>query len=205
MSLNQMDHMKKMMQTQYSVPSQVPNLLGAQSSLYEKEPSTGTNSPFIQRERSFNSLTQLSLLKHHILDTSPVSHTHKPYIMNPHTMSPATLYLPSSTSSETHQNLENPHFLPQNPPSISLASSSESSLLLGDDVTDKYEKENSEDLMKEFFSNLEESSHQSSLDMDAKKGSLTLMELLKLRYLSEELGIPISMKGDNPNVDVSTI
>ncbi|XP_019077683.1 myb family transcription factor PHL6 [Vitis vinifera] len=213
MSLNQMDNLKKVMQTHYSVPSRVPNFLGAESvgeySLYGKESPAGIP-PCIQREQVLNSLAQLSLFKHHILNTSPVSHKPFPmgsYVMNPHAMStqssmfPAALYSPSSTSFETHQHLGNPHFLPQYPPCVSPANSSESPLLLGDDVADKYDKENSGDLMKDFFGIPEESSDQSLQGLDAEKDSLTLMDLLDLRYLSEELDIPVSKKGENPSVD----
>lgn len=216
MSLNQMDNLKKVMQTHYSVPSRVPNFLGAESggeySLYGKESPAGIP-PCIQREQVLNSLAQLTLFKHHILNTSPVSYKPFPmgsYVMNPHAMStqssmfPAALYSPSSTSFETHQHLGNPHFLPQYPPCVSPANSAESPLLLGDDVADKYGKENSEDLMKDFFGIPEESSDQSLQGLDAEKDSLTLMDLLDLRYLSEELDIPVSKKGENPSVDVST-
>ncbi|RVW94073.1 Myb family transcription factor PHL6 [Vitis vinifera] len=185
MSLNQMDNLKKVMQTHYSVPSRVPNFLGAESggeySLYGKESPAGIP-PCIQREQVLNSLAQLALSKHHILNTSPVSHKPFPmgsYVMNPHAMStqssmfPAALYSPSSTSFETHQHLGNPHFLPQYPP----------------------------DLMKDFFGIPEESSDQSLQGLDAEKDSLTLMDLLDLRYLSEELDIPVSKKGENPSVD----
>ena len=134
---------------------------------------------------------QVCVSKYHELNiiTSPG----KSYNLNPHWMLTQSsmfctiFYLSPSASSENYQHIGNPPFLPHPlayNQCISSSNSLESPLLLGGDIADKYDKGFSGLLMK---------------------GSLMVTKLLEVWYLSEELDIPVSKNGENPNLVVRNI
>lgn len=120
-----------------------------------------------------------------------------------------SLYQSSSTSSETSRQLGNLPFLPHpstcNQP-ISAAVSTKSTLLYSGDLSDQYDEEQSEALMKDFL-NLSADSSNGSFHhgFGCSSDSLALTGQLELHFLSDELDIAITDHGENPGLDVSVI
>ncbi|XP_059634545.1 myb family transcription factor PHL6-like isoform X2 [Cornus florida] len=114
------------------------------------------------------------------------------------------LHVSSSTSSETNQQLGNPHFLSHVPAydhSTSVANSSKNPLIVGGDVIDSCDTEISEDSTKKFLDLARESSVGRFDGLSYEEDSLTLIAELDLEYLSEVLDIDISENGENPSVE----
>ncbi|KAH7515228.1 myb family transcription factor PHL6 isoform X1 [Ziziphus jujuba] len=116
-----------------------------------------------------------------------------------------SLYQSSSTSSETSRQLGNLPFLPHpstcNQP-ISAAVSTKSTLLYSGDLSDQYDEEQSEALMKDFL-NLSADSSNGSFHhgFGCSSDSLALTGQLELHFLSDELDIAITDHGENPGLD----
>ncbi|KAJ4964436.1 hypothetical protein NE237_024375 [Protea cynaroides] len=115
-----------------------------------------------------------------------------------------SLYLSSSTSSETNRQLGNLPFLPHPPTcnqSISSVYSSKSPLLLSGDFSEQGDEDSSEYLMKDFLNFPGESSDGDFHGENYANGSLTFTEQMELQMLSEELDIVITGNAKNPRLD----
>lgn len=119
-----------------------------------------------------------------------------------------SLYQSSSSSSETSRQLGNLPFLPHpltcNQP-ISAADSTKSPLLYSGDLSNLYDEEQSEALMKDFLNLSGDSSNGSFHGFSSASDSLALTEQLELQFLSDELDIAITDHGENPRLDVSVL
>lgn len=119
-----------------------------------------------------------------------------------------SLYQSSSSSSETSRQLGNLPFLPLPPTcnqAISAANSTKSPLLYSGDLSNQYDEEQSEALMKDFLNLSAESSNVNFHGLSSTSDSLTLTEQLDLQFLSDELDIAITDHGENPRLDVSLL
>lgn len=119
-----------------------------------------------------------------------------------------SLYLSSSSSSETHRQLGNLPFLPPPPSynqSVSAVDSTKSPLLFSEDIANPYayEEEHSESLMKDFFNLSGDISDGSFHGVTYADDSLALNDHLELQFLSDELDIAVTDQGENPRLDVS--
>ncbi|XP_077238651.1 myb-like HTH transcriptional regulator family protein isoform X2 [Tasmannia lanceolata] len=116
-----------------------------------------------------------------------------------------SLFLSSSTSSDTHQPLSNLPFLPPPPKydqSISAVNSSNSPLLLSGDIGDRRDEGDcSGDLLKNFHNFPENSSDDSFHAENFATNCLAFNEQLELQILSEELHIAMTDNGENPGMD----
>ena len=118
-----------------------------------------------------------------------------------------SLYLSSSTSSETNRQLGNLPFLPHPPKSdqpISDIHSSNPPVPLSESLSNQFSEEHSEYLMMDFLNLSGDASDGSFHDVNYVNGNLTFSEQMELQMLSDELDIAITNNGENPSVDVST-
>ncbi|XP_048318454.1 myb family transcription factor PHL6 isoform X2 [Ziziphus jujuba] len=184
-SITQSEAVKGATQPYCSALSPVHDFLNVQSEsqrLFSSECSSAHPSPFIRAE-------------------SLSSPTH----MQESSIQPQNLYQSSSTSSETSRQLGNLPFLPHpstcNQP-ISAAVSTKSTLLYSGDLSDQYDEEQSEALMKDFL-NLSADSSNGSFHhgFGCSSDSLALTGQLELHFLSDELDIAITDHGENPGLD----
>lgn len=119
-----------------------------------------------------------------------------------------SLYLSSSSSSETHRQLGNLPFLPRPPSynhSVSSVDSTKSPLSFSEGIGNPYEEEHSESLVKDLFNLPGDISDGSFHGVTCTDDSLALNDHLELHFLSDELDIAITDNGENPRVDVSTL
>lgn len=115
-----------------------------------------------------------------------------------------SLYLSSSSSTETHKPLANLPFLPHpsmSYQSISSVHSTKTPSLFSGDSGSLYEEENSEDMMRGFLTL--PASDESFHAMNCESDNLAFSEQLELQFLSDELDIAIADSGENPRLDVS--
>lgn len=114
-----------------------------------------------------------------------------------------SLYLSSSTSTETHRPLGNLPFLPHpsmSYQSISAVHSTKTPFLSGDSSS-LYDEGNSEDMMKGFLNLSSDASDESFHVMNCASDNITFSEQLELQFLSDELDIAIADNGENPRLD----
>ncbi|KAK1274794.1 Protein PHR1-LIKE 1 [Acorus gramineus] len=138
---------------------------------------------------------------------SQVSHPQHPERMYSRSSTFCTdLYLSSSTSSETTRQLGILPFLPHPPKCDQLTSavhSSNSSVLLSDDINDRCnETEFSDDIMKDFLNLSGDASDGSFHGENHARESLVYSEQMDLQILSEQLGINITDNGESPCLDI---
>ncbi|KAJ4844502.1 hypothetical protein Tsubulata_006344 [Turnera subulata] len=115
-----------------------------------------------------------------------------------------SLYLSSSSSSETTRQLGNLPFLPHPPvynQSVSAVDSSKSPPIFSGDIDISYEEENSDALMKDFLNLSGDASEASFHGMSCGREDLSLSEHLDLEFLSDELDIAMTDHGENPRLD----
>ncbi|KAF8400144.1 hypothetical protein HHK36_013440 [Tetracentron sinense] len=162
------------------------------------------SSPSLLRASSFH-LQKLRTTPEQNSSSSYSSHLQYPKSMFSRSSTFCTsLYLSSSTCSETHQQFGNLPFLPHPPTCnqpISDVHSSKSPLLLSGDLSNHCEDDRSEYLLKDFLSLPGDASEGDFHGMNYVSDSLTLTEQLELRILSGELDIAITDNGENPSVD----
>lgn len=118
-----------------------------------------------------------------------------------------SLYQSSSSSSETSRQLGNLPFLPH-PPTYSQSIStvdSKSPLLLIEDVSNQYDDEQSEYLMKDFLTLTGDASDGSFHGIGCGTDTIALTEQLEFQFLTDQLDIAITDNGENPRLDVSTV
>ncbi|CBI18370.3 unnamed protein product, partial [Vitis vinifera] len=114
-----------------------------------------------------------------------------------------SLYLSSSSSTETHRPLGNLPFLPHpsmSYQSISAVHSTKTPFLSGDS-SGLYDEGNSEDMMKGFLNLSSDASDESFHVMNCASDNITFSEQLELQFLSDELDIAIADNGENPRLD----
>lgn len=119
-----------------------------------------------------------------------------------------SLYLSSSSSSETNRQLGNLPFLPHPSTcnqSVSAVDSTKSPPIFGGDVRNPYDEEHSDVLMKDFLNLSGDASEDSLHGMNFASDNLAHTEQLELQFLSDELNIAITDHGENPRLDVSRL
>ncbi|KDP25020.1 hypothetical protein JCGZ_22555 [Jatropha curcas] len=114
-----------------------------------------------------------------------------------------SLYLSSSSSSETCWQLGNLPFLP--PPStcsqpISAVDSTKSPLLYSEDISNPYIEGHPDAHMHDLL-NLSGDPSEGSFHSNCASDNLALTEQLELQFLSDELDIAITDHGENPRID----
>ncbi|XVF74905.1 hypothetical protein PTKIN_Ptkin13bG0147900 [Pterospermum kingtungense] len=115
-----------------------------------------------------------------------------------------SLYLSSSSASETQRQLGNLPFLPHPPTchqSISAVDSSKSPVVFSEDLSNPYNEDNSEVIMKDFLNFSEDACDGGFHDMHCENDNFALTEHLELQFLSDELDIAITDQGENPRLD----
>ncbi|KAB5547450.1 hypothetical protein DKX38_010856 [Salix brachista] len=115
-----------------------------------------------------------------------------------------SLYLSSSSSSETNRQLGNLPFLPHPPTyshSVSATDSTKSPLLFSEDLSNQYDEDLSDAFMKDIFNLSGNASEGSFHGMNDTSDNLELTEQLDLQFLSDELEIAITDHGENPRLD----
>ncbi|KAJ6915681.1 hypothetical protein NC652_018362 [Populus alba x Populus x berolinensis] len=115
-----------------------------------------------------------------------------------------SLYLSSSSISETNRQLGNLPFLPHPPTyshSVSATDSTKSPLLFSEDLSNQYDEEHSAAFMKDFLNLSGNASEGSFHGMNYTGDNLELTEQLELQFLSDELEIAITDHGENPGLD----
>ncbi|XP_021614656.1 myb family transcription factor PHL6 isoform X2 [Manihot esculenta] len=116
-----------------------------------------------------------------------------------------SLYLSSSSSSETNRPLGNLPFLPHPPThsqSVSAVGSTKSPALFSWDISGfQVEKETSDAFVKDFLNLHGNASEGSFHGITSASDNLALTEQLELQFLSDELDIAITDHGENPRVD----
>ncbi|CAK7339779.1 unnamed protein product [Dovyalis caffra] len=136
---------------------------------------------------------------------SPASHVqHSKSTLQRSSVFCTSLYLSSSSSSETNRQLGNLPFLPHPPTysqSVSAADSTKSPLLFSEDLNNPYNEEHSDYFMKDFLNLSGDASEGRFGGMNCASGNLELTEELDLQFLSDELDIAITDHGENPKLD----
>ncbi|GLT38212.1 hypothetical protein SLA2020_124760 [Shorea laevis] len=115
-----------------------------------------------------------------------------------------SLYLSSSSTSETQRQLGNLPFLPHPPTcnqSVSAADSSKSPAVFSGDIGNPYDEDSSEVLIKDFLNLPSDCSDGGFPDMHCGTDGLVLTEQLELQFLSDELDIAITDHEENPRLD----
>lgn len=72
-------------------------------------------------------------------------------------------------------------------------------------MSNQYDDEQSEDLMKDFLNLHGDGSHGSFHGISCGSDTLALTEQLELQFLSDQLDMAITDNGENPGLDVSTM
>ncbi|OMO83267.1 hypothetical protein CCACVL1_11462 [Corchorus capsularis] len=115
-----------------------------------------------------------------------------------------SLYLSSSSTSETQRQLGNLPFLPHPPTcnqSASAVDSSKSPVVFSEDLSNPYNEDHSEVLMKDFLNLPEDACGGSFHGMHCESDDFALTEQLELQFLSDQLDIAITDNGENPRLD----
>ncbi|KAF8389517.1 hypothetical protein HHK36_026212 [Tetracentron sinense] len=211
-SVKQSESPEVVTQTYCTAPSPIHSFMNAESkgrNFLDGDCSSACPSLYIQTE-SFNSpnLLRASPFQPQKLTSNPMSSAS--HLQSPKSMFSrsstfcSSLYMSSSTSSETHRQLGNLPFLPHpltcNQP-ISAVYSSKSPLLLSGDLSNRCDEECSEDRMKYFLNFPGDALDGSFHGVNYVSDGLTLTEQLELQFLSEELDIAITDNGENPRID----
>ncbi|KAK4856176.1 hypothetical protein QYF36_014850 [Acer negundo] len=188
--------------------SPVYNFLSVESqgqSLCTADYSSLHPSPFIRKE-SVSSPSHMRLSG----PNSPVTQaaTHLQHSNNTFSRSSefcTSLYLSSSSTTETHRRLGNFPFLPHPPTynqSVSAVDSTKSPLHFSEDIGNTYEEEeHSESFMKDILNFPGDASDGSFHSVTCGGETLALTEQLELQFLSDELDIAITDRGENPRLD----
>ena len=119
-----------------------------------------------------------------------------------------SLYLSSSSVSETNRQLGNFPFLPHPPTysqSVSATDSTKSPQLVSEDLSSPFDEERSDGFMIDFLNLSGDASEGGFHGMNCTSDNLELTEQLELQFLSDELDIAITDHGENPRLDVSTL
>uniref|UniRef100_A0A2P2LRW1 Protein PHR1-LIKE 1 isoform X2 n=1 Tax=Rhizophora mucronata TaxID=61149 RepID=A0A2P2LRW1_RHIMU len=198
-----------------TAPSPVHNFFSVESESQCLLTSEGSScpSPFIQKESLCSwSNMPMPMVQHQksglkSVPDSPVALgsgiQHLKSTFQPSSMFCTSLYLSSSSSSETSQQLRNLPFLPhpstQSHP-VSAVDSTKSPLLFHGDVSNSFDVEHSDAAMKDFL-NLPEDVSEGNCGMVCANNNIALREQLELQFLSEELDIAITDHGENPRLD----
>ncbi|XP_059639950.1 myb family transcription factor PHL6 [Cornus florida] len=115
-----------------------------------------------------------------------------------------SLYLSSSSSSETDRQLGKLPFLPH-PPAYneprSAIQSTKSALMFTGDSSDSYDGKHSPDFVKHFLNLPGDASYGSSCGMNCASDSLMLTEQLEFQFLSDDLNISIGGNVEIPRLD----
>ncbi|GAB4841863.1 hypothetical protein Ancab_011818 [Ancistrocladus abbreviatus] len=132
------------------------------------------------------------------------SHAHPKSVSSCSSVFCTSLYLSSSSTSESQRQLGNLPFLPH--PSVQQSVSpghfAKFPLLLNDASRSPYEQEHSqEDFVKDFLKYSGCVSDGGSNDVTCPSDSLALTEQLELQFLSDELYIAITDSRENPRID----
>ncbi|XP_021819954.1 myb family transcription factor PHL6 [Prunus avium] len=194
-SVPQSETSKGVKQSYCTPKSQMHDFLGSESegrSLVASECSSARLSPFIRAE-SLGSPTKIR--------GSSVQHSQNTFSRS--SVFCTSLYQSSSSTSETSRQLGNLPFLPH-PPTYSQSISavaSKSPFLLSDDMSNQYDDEQSEDLMKDFLNLHGDGSHGSFHVISCGSDTLALTEQLELQFLSDQLDMAITDNGENPGLD----
>ncbi|KAJ8751211.1 hypothetical protein K2173_016392 [Erythroxylum novogranatense] len=114
-----------------------------------------------------------------------------------------SLYLSSSSSSETSRQLGNLPFLPHpsHGHSASFVDSTSSPLLFSGDVSNSYIEEQSDVVMKDFLNLTGDLSDGSFDGMNCQNDEIVFTGQLDLQFLSDELDLAITDNGENPRLD----
>ncbi|XVE89229.1 hypothetical protein DITRI_Ditri19aG0133900 [Diplodiscus trichospermus] len=115
-----------------------------------------------------------------------------------------SLYLSSSSTSETQRQLGNLPFLPHPPSchqSISAVDSSKSPAVFSQDLSNPYNEDNPEVIMKNFLNLPGDACDGCFHGMHCETDNFDLTEQLELQFLSDELDIAITDHGENPRLD----
>ncbi|KAK2643540.1 hypothetical protein Ddye_025303 [Dipteronia dyeriana] len=160
-------------------------------------------SPFIQKDSvSSPSHMRVSGPSSPVIPGTHLQHSKKTFSRSSEFCT--SLYLSSSSTSETHLRLGNLPFLPHPPTynqSVSAADSTRSPFLFSGDIGNTYEEEHSESFMKDFLNFPVDVSDGSFHSVSCGGETLALTEQLELQFLSDELDIAITDHGENPRVD----
>ncbi|XWS11657.1 hypothetical protein CRYUN_Cryun37aG0018200 [Craigia yunnanensis] len=115
-----------------------------------------------------------------------------------------SLYLSSSSTSETQRQLGNLPFLPHPSTyhqSISAVDSSKSPVVFSKDLSNPYNEDNSEVITKNFLNLPGDACDGLFHGMHCENDNFALTEQLELQFLSDELDIAIIDHGENPRLD----
>ncbi|KAL9386144.1 hypothetical protein Peur_023154 [Populus x canadensis] len=115
-----------------------------------------------------------------------------------------SLYLSSSSISETNRQLGNFPFLPHPPTysqSVSATDSTKSPQLVSEDLSSPFDEERSDGFMIDFLNLSGDASEGGFHGMNCTSDNLELTEQLELQFLSDELDIAITDHGENPRLD----
>ncbi|XP_022723392.1 myb family transcription factor PHL6 [Durio zibethinus] len=166
--------------------------------------------PFIRTE-SFNSshmqATTVQLKKNNLKSgpSSPISpSSHSKSAFSRSSVFCTHLYLSSSSTSETQRQLGNLPFLPHPPTchqSISAVDSSKSPVVSSEDLSNQYNEDNSEVILKDFLNLPGDSCDSCFHGMHSESDNYALTGQLELQFLSDELDIAITDHGEIPRLD----
>lgn len=220
-SAKQSEATRGVAQSYYGTLSPVHNFLTVESegkNLLASECSYSRPSPFIRTESLSSTHTQGSSgqPQKYLLKSgpdsplSPGSHVqNSKSTFSRSSVFCTSLYQSSSSSSESHWQLGNLPFLPHPPSynrSISAVDSTKAPLLFSEDIDSQYDEEHSEALMRDFLNFPGDASGSSFHGVNcASDDGLAYTEQLDLQFLSDELDIAITDRGENPRLDVSTL
>ncbi|OVA19340.1 SANT/Myb domain [Macleaya cordata] len=217
-TLNQSESPKGVTQGYCTVPSPIIDVFSdtkEKKSASHVEFSSASHSLYVQTESVSSSKIHQSFPFKSSKFLSPNLEPDRPMSFNSHVQYPkntfsrsstfcTSLYLSSSTSSETNRQLGNllpflPHPPKCNQPISDVHSTKSPSQLTGD-LSNQYADEHSEYLM-DFFNMSGDASDGSFHGVNYASDSLTFNEQLELQILSEQLDIAITDSGENPRVD----
>ncbi|KAK9923921.1 hypothetical protein M0R45_032318 [Rubus argutus] len=194
-SVTESDKTKRITQSYCTSLSSVHDFLGCESegrSLAARECSSTRLSPFIRTE-CISSPTSMR--------ESSLQHSKRTFSRS--SVFCTSLYQSSSSSSETSRQLGNLPFLPH-PLTYSQSISavdSKSPLLLSEDMSNQYDDEQSEYLMKDFLNLTGDASDGSFHGIGCGTDTIALTEQLEFQFLTDQLDIAITDNGENPRLD----
>ncbi|XVF23268.1 hypothetical protein REPUB_Repub13aG0021900 [Reevesia pubescens] len=188
-----------------------PSIHSEGQSLLAGECSSPIPFPFIRTESLNSSHMQASTVrvkKNNLKSgpSSPVSpSSHAKGAFSRSSVFCTSLYLSSSSTSETQRQLGNLPFLPHPPTchqSISAVDSSKSPVVFSEDLSNPYDEDHTEVIMKDFL-NLSGDACDDCFHggMHCESDNFALTEQLELQFLSDELDIAITDHGENPRLD----
>ncbi|XP_007023582.2 PREDICTED: myb family transcription factor PHL6 [Theobroma cacao] len=199
-SVTQSEPSKRIGESHHTAASPIHNFLSigseGQSSL-AGECSSPHPFPFIRTESFKNNLKSGP--------SSPISpSSHAKSAFSRSSVFCTSLYLSSSSTSETQRQLGNLPFLPHPPTcgqSISAVDSSKSPVVFSEDLHNPYNEDHSEIIMKDFLNFPGDDCDGNFHGLHCESNNFTLTEQLELQFLSDELDIAIADHGENPRLD----